>query len=68
MQNNKKLEEIRKYLPYGAKTMIAERLQITPRTVEKILNGGKAHFKNIINVIREAEAIVAEYKAALGEF
>jgi hypothetical protein len=67
MQSNEKLKEIKKYLPYGAKAMIAERLKIAPRTVEKILNGDKAHFKNIINVIREAEVIVAEYKEALGE-
>ena len=67
MQSNKKLEEIKKNLPIGGRLLIAERLKITPKTVENILNGKPGIFKNVINVIREAEAIIIEYKEAIGE-
>lgn len=66
MQSNKKLEEIKRNLPLGGKLLIAKRLKITSKTVDNILNGRRAQFKNVVNVITEAETIIAEYKELTG--
>lgn len=66
MQSNKKLEEIKRNLPLGGKLLIAKRLRITSKTVDNILNGRRAQFKNVVSVIKEAETIIAEYKELTG--
>lgn len=66
MQNNKKLEQIRKELPLGGKRLIAERTGLSYRSVENILGGKNARIKNLTVIIREAEKIIADYKNLTG--
>lgn len=66
MQNNKKLEQIRKELPLGGKRLIAERTGLSPVSVENILSGNNARIKNLTAVIKEAEKIITEYKELTG--
>lgn len=67
MQNNEKLEQIRKELPLGGKRLIAERTGLSARSVENILGGKNARIKNLTAIIKEAEKVIAEYKEITGK-
>lgn len=66
MQSNKKLEEIKKALPLGAQKEIAERLGIHAKTVENVFEGKNCLLKHKLNVVKEAEKLLEEYKEVMG--
>lgn len=62
MQSKDKILEIAQKLPFGSIKIIAEKLNINARTVDSILKGKKAMYKNVVNVLREAKSIIKEYE------
>lgn len=66
MQSNKKLEEIKKALPFGSQKEIAERLGISAKTVENVFDGKNCLLKHKFNVVKEAEKLLSEYKEVMG--
>jgi len=62
MQSNNKILELGKKLPLGARKVIADRLNITYKTVDNILKGKEGRMNNVIAVIQEAKKVLAEFE------
>lgn len=67
MESNKKLEELRKTLPRGSYTEIANRSGLSVRTVVNVIEGKKCALHSIMKVVGEADKLLAEYKEVIGE-
>ena len=63
MQNNTKVTEIKNNLPLGGIVEISKRTGLTVKTIDNVFKGKKCRMNNKMNVIREAENIISEYKA-----
>ncbi|MEI7488316.1 MAG: hypothetical protein WCJ72_13085 [Chryseobacterium sp.] len=62
MQINNKILELGKKLPLGARKVIADRLNISYRTVDNILKGKEGRMNNVINVVQEAKKVLVEFE------
>lgn len=67
MESNKKLKELKKTLPRGSYTEIANRSGLSVRTVVNVIDGKKCALHSIMKVITEADKLLVEYKEVMGE-
>lgn len=66
MESNKKINELSKVLPRGSYLEISKRAKVSPKTVTNVMEGKKCNLFTTMNVVREAEKLLAEYNEIMG--
>jgi hypothetical protein len=64
MKTTEKIIELGNKLPYGARKIISERLNINYKTVDNILKGKEGRMNNVIAVVQEAKKVLEEFEEA----
>lgn len=66
MQNNTKLNGIKRNLPSGSLGILAQEAKLSRATVNRILDGKGGRLKNVVKVITAGEKIISDYKELTG--